>query len=87
MTVFTKFNHCMNLSNLPQVEVFWVVTLHSVVVGYRHFVGPHSIFRVKIETARTSETMVSYYNTMQCHSLKHLDLKYHCHERLTTFNL
>jgi len=26
-----------------QVEVFWVVALCSVVVGYRHFGGPYSI--------------------------------------------
>jgi len=36
-----------------EVEVFWVVTLCSVVVGYRRL-------RVKMDTAWTSETLVSY---------------------------
>jgi hypothetical protein len=55
-----------------QVEVFWVVTPCSVVVGYQCFRGPcclHLHFTIKMEAARSSETMVSYHNTTQ-HPIK-----------------
>jgi hypothetical protein len=41
-----------------QVEVFWVVTPCSVAVGYQH----HVI--LKMEATRSSETLVSYRNTV-----------------------
>jgi hypothetical protein len=47
-----------------QVKVFWVVTLCSVVVGYRSFGGP-SCFRLHPEYGGNivSETLISSYNT------------------------
>jgi hypothetical protein len=42
-----------------QVEVFWVVTPCSVVVGYQSF-------RVKMEAAWNCETLLSYYNKRYC---------------------
>jgi hypothetical protein len=43
-----------------QFKVFWVVMPCSVVVGYQHFRGPCCLYRVKMEEAWTSETLVSY---------------------------
>jgi len=34
----------VNLAYLFQVEVFWIVKLCSVVVGYQRFRGPHCLF-------------------------------------------
>jgi len=49
-----------------QVEVFWVVTPCSVVVGYQHFGG--QCYTLKMATALTSETLMSYHNTRRRHS-------------------
>jgi len=50
-----------------QVEVFCVVTLCNFVVGYQ-------CFTLKMEAARTSETLVSYYSTTRRYNPEHLDL-------------
>jgi len=70
-----------------QVEVFWVMTSCSVVVGYRRFGGPccphHQgdvnifpiaiHFTLKMEARRSSETLVSYRNTTRRYSPEHLE--------------
>jgi hypothetical protein len=62
-----------------RVEVFWVVTLCIVVVGYECF-----IFRVKMKAARRSYTLVCYQNTTRRHNPEDLDLKHHRREGLKT---
>jgi len=53
-----------------QVEVFWVVTLCNVMVGYQCFRDPCCLhvqghFTLKMEVACTSEMAVSYHKTTQ----------------------
>jgi hypothetical protein len=57
-----------------QVTVFWVVSQCSDVAG------PYcSIFTLKMEAARFSETLVSYHSTTRRQYLEELDLKiYSC---------
>jgi hypothetical protein len=50
-----------------EVDVFWGVTPCSAVVGYQRFI-------LKIETAWTSETLISYHNTTWRHNPEDLDL-------------
>jgi hypothetical protein len=60
-----------------QVEVFWVVTVSSVTVGYHCFGAPcclHLHFILKMLAARCSETLVMYRTTTQCHNPEDLDL-------------
>jgi len=57
-----------------KVKVFCIVTLCSVVVGYKCFRGPN--FILKMEAARASEKLVSY-NTAQCYNPEDLNLKHH----------
>jgi hypothetical protein len=49
-----------------QVEFLWVVTPCSVVVGY---------FTLKMEAARSSETLVPYHNITGRHNPEDLDMK------------
>jgi len=62
-----------------QTTVFLDVTPSNVAVGYQRFGGSccfcvHS--EVKMEAARTSETLLSHLNTKRRHNPRHLDLKH-----------
>jgi hypothetical protein len=50
-----------------QVKVFWGMMPCNAAVGYRRFGGPCCL---KMELARSSETSVSYCNTILCHIQK-----------------
>jgi len=72
-----------------QVDVFWVVILCSVAVGYQRFGGPYCLhlvgyrrfgglaafnFRVMMEAAGSSETLVSYHRITRRHKSEDLVL-------------
>jgi len=59
----------------------------SVVVGYQPFRGLCCLhFRVKMEAAQTSETLVSNHNTISCDNPEDDDLNLHHHESLKSCN-
>jgi hypothetical protein len=45
------------------MAVFWVVALCSLVEVYQCFRGPCLHHQLKMEAARTSETLVNFYQT------------------------
>jgi hypothetical protein len=54
-----------------QVEVFWVMTPCSVVVGQQRFRDPCCL---DFQGAWSSETLLSYHNTTRRHNPEDLDL-------------
>jgi hypothetical protein len=68
-----------------QVEVFWIVTMRSVIVGYQRFGGLCCLClqgEVKMKTAWTSQTTTSFHNTTQRHNPEDLDLNLHHRKNL-----
>jgi hypothetical protein len=61
--------NCETTTVIFQVEFFWVVKQCSVGVGFQRFT-------LKMEAARSSDTLVSYHNTTQRHKPEGLDLKH-----------
>jgi hypothetical protein len=58
------------------VEVFWVVTPCSVVVGYQLFRDLCCLrLTLKMEAEQISETLVLYHSTSRCDNTKDLDFK------------
>jgi hypothetical protein len=77
ITVFTKVHMYQSvrikkslrtLKYWLQVEVFWVVTSCTVKLGHLSFGCLHLHFSLKIEEARSSETLVPYFNNAWRHN-------------------
>jgi len=72
-----------------QIEVFWIAMLCSIVAGYNFFedlsASMFAIFTLKMirmESARSSETLVSYLTTTRRHNPEDHVLNLHCHENV-----
>jgi hypothetical protein len=62
---------------MTEVRVFCVVTQRNL-LGKQRIGGPfclHLHFTLKMEAARLSETLVSYYMTTQYHNPEDIDMK------------
>jgi hypothetical protein len=65
------------------IEVFWIVTQHTVVVGYQHFIKPCCLhLQCEMEVARSSEMLISYCNTTWHHNPGDINWHLHCYEYL-----
>jgi hypothetical protein len=63
------------------MAVFWVVTLCSLVEVYHRFRGPCCLIALMMEAARTSETLVNFYQTTQHYNPEDSHLHVHCLSR------
>jgi hypothetical protein len=63
--------------------VFWVVVPCSVAVGYQRFEGPYtSTSTLKMEAARSSETLLSNHHTTRHNNPANLEFYLHRRENL-----
>jgi hypothetical protein len=74
-----------------KIAVFWVVALCSLVEVYQRFRGPcclhHQGDRIALmmAAARTSETLVNFYQTTQCYNPEDSNLHTHRRENLKSY--
>jgi hypothetical protein len=72
------------------MAVFWVVAPCSLVEVYQHFRGPcclhhQALITLMMEAARTSETLVNFYQIAWCNNPEDSHLRTLCHENLKSY--
>jgi hypothetical protein len=74
------------------MAVFWVVATCSLVKIYQRFRGPcyrlhhgEALMRRPDQAARTSETLVNFYQTTRCYNLEDSYLPTHHRENLKSY--
>jgi hypothetical protein len=73
---------------ITKIAVFWVEAPCSLVEGYQLFRGPCSIPHqgaLMMEAARTSETLVNFYQTTRRYNTEDSHLRTHSRENLTSY--
>jgi hypothetical protein len=68
-----------------KIAVFWVVAPCSLVEFYQRFRGPCCVHHQGDEAARTSETLVNFYQTTRCYNLEDSNLHTHRRENLKSY--
>jgi hypothetical protein len=67
------------------MAIFWVVVLCSLVEVCQYFRGQRAVIALLMETARTSEMLVNFYQTTQCCNAEDCYLHPYCHEDLKSY--
>jgi hypothetical protein len=73
-----------------KMAVFWVIAPCSLVEVYERFRGPCCLQHqgaLKIEAARTSETLVNFYQTTRRYNPEDSRLRTHRRENLKSYNI
>jgi len=74
------------LTQSVHVMVFWAEMPCSDVVGCQHFGGPCCFYlTLKMETAISSESLISYHITTWHHNPEDHNLNLYCHENLKSW--
>jgi hypothetical protein len=66
---------------------FWVVASCSLVDVYQRFRGPCCLYHQGDEAARTSETLVNFYQTTRRYNPEDSHLRTHRRENLKSYSL
>jgi hypothetical protein len=72
---------------LYRLYIFWVVAPCSLVEVYQRFRGPWVLIALMMEAARTSETLVNFYQTTRRYNPEDSDLRTHRRQNLKSYLL
>jgi hypothetical protein len=78
----------MKYAKKTKMVVFWVVAPYSLVEVYQHYRGPcclHHQVALMMVAARTSETLVNFYQTARRYNPENSHLRTHRRENLKSY--